>query len=512
MSRPVVVRFAPSPTGPLHIGGVRTALYNFLFARKQGGSFILRIEDTDQTRYVEGAETYIREACAWLGIQFDEGPEAGGERGPYRQSERVRAGLYRPYAERLVAEGKAYYAFDTSEDLTAMRERMKEEGSSVQQYNAVTRMSMTNSFTLAKEEVEARISNGDPYVIRFDMPADEEITFNDIVRESVTFHSGQLDDKILLKSDGFPTYHLANVVDDHLMNISHVIRGEEWLSSTPLHVMLYRAFGWEESMPTFVHLPLILNPNGKGKMSKRAGDKMGFSVFPTTWNDPQSGNASIGYREQGYLPGALVNFMSLLGWNPGDEEELMQIERLIERFSLERINQSPTNFDLDKLKWFNEQYIREHSTDEELAALVTPYLAEAGFEGIEQDYLIAANNLMKERVSFIPDFIAKAGFLFTAPTSYDEKMSRKQWKEQTPDLMEALIESFSSTENWTSEALLAAFETLVAEKEVGKGRVMAPLRLSLTGVPAGPGVFDIAELIGKEETIRRIRAAIAALS
>ena len=512
MSRPVVVRFAPSPTGPLHIGGVRTALYNYLFARKQNGTFILRIEDTDQTRYVEGAETYIREACAWLGIEFDEGPEHGGNRGPYRQSERVKAGLYRPYAEQLVAEGKAYYAFDTSDDLTAMRERLKAEGSSVQQYNAVTRLSMTNSFTLSKEEVEARISQGDPYVIRFDMPADEEITFNDIVRESVTFNSGQLDDKILLKSDGFPTYHLANVVDDHLMNISHVIRGEEWLSSTPLHVMLYRAFGWEESMPTFVHLPLILNPNGKGKMSKRAGDKMGFSVFPTTWNDPQSGNASIGYREQGYLPGALVNFMSLLGWNPGDEEELMQTERLIERFSLDRINQSPTNFDLDKLKWFNEQYIREFTSDKDLAELAAPHLSEAGFEGVEQEYLVAANNLMKERVSFIPEFVTKAGFLFSAPGSYDEKMSRKQWKEQTPSLMEALIESFSQTENWESEALSAAFEALVVEKEVGKGRVMAPLRLALTGVPSGPGVFDIAELIGKEETIRRIQQAIARLS
>lgn len=512
MSRPVVVRFAPSPTGPLHIGGVRTALYNYLFAKKSQGSFLLRIEDTDQTRLVPGAEDYIIEACQWLGIDFDEGPGKDGGRGPYRQSERVAAGLYRPYAEQLVAEGKAYYAFDTSEELTAMRERLKAENSSVQQYNAVTRGGMTNSFTLSEEETAQRLASGDPYVIRFNMPANEDITFQDVVRESVTINSAQLDDKILLKSDGFPTYHLANVVDDHLMEISHVIRGEEWLSSTPLHVMLYRAFGWEDSMPTFVHLPLILNPNGKGKMSKRAGDKLGFSVFPTTWTAPDTGNVSIGYREQGYLPGALMNFMSLLGWNPGDEEELMQKARLIERFSLERINQSPTNFDLDKLKWFNEQYIREFTDDSTLLALVTPVLAEAGYTVSSDEYLASAINLMKERASFIHEFVSTAGFLFEAPTTYDEKMSRKQWKPTTPALMTALVEKFRGVDSWTEETTYEQFEAVVAEQEVGKGKVMAPLRLALTGAPAGPGVFAIAALIGKSETISRIEAAIRSLS
>lgn len=512
MSRPVVVRFAPSPTGPLHIGGVRTALYNYLFAKRSEGTLILRIEDTDQNRLVPGAEEYIMEACKWLGIDFDEAPDKAGIRGPYRQSERVKAGMYRPYAERLVAEGKAYYAFDTGEELNAMRDRLKAEGSSIQQYNAVTRGSMTNSFTLSEAETKQRLESGEPYVIRFDMPAAEDISFKDVVRDTVTINSAQLDDKILLKSDGFPTYHLANIVDDHLMGISHVIRGEEWLSSTPLHVMLYRAFGWEDTMPTFVHLPLILNPNGKGKMSKRAGDKLGFSVFPTTWQDPESGNISVGYREQGYLPGALTNFLSLLGWNPGHDEELMQKDRLIELFSLERINQSPTNFDLDKLKWFNEQYIREFADDETLLSLLKPEVAKAGYPGDSDEYLLTVVHLMKERVSFIPEFITTAEFLFEAPTSYDEKMAKKQWKTQTPELMNALADKFQSLDTWTEEATHAQFEALAAEMAVGKGQIMAPLRLALTGVPAGPGVFGIAALIGKSETISRIETAIRSLS
>ncbi len=512
MSQPVVVRFAPSPTGPLHIGGVRTALYNYLFARKHNGTFILRIEDTDQTRYVKGAEAYIMEACGWLGMTFDEGVKEGGDRGPYRQSERVKQDLYRSYAEQLVVEGKAYYAFDSSEELDAMRERLKAEGSSVQQYNAVTRDSMRNSLTLPQEETQQLLDCGEPYVIRFRMPADEDMTFKDVVRESVTFNSSHLDDKILLKSDGFPTYHLANVVDDHLMGITHVIRGEEWLSSTPLHVMLYHALGWEDTIPTFVHLPLILNPNGKGKMSKRAGDKMGFSVFPISWTDPESGNISEGYREQGYLPEALMNFLALLGWNPGDEEEVMDKDRLIERFSLERINQSPTNFNIDKLTWFNETWLREKVSDDVLLALLKPKVKAAGVSYPDDQYLLTALNLMKERVSFIQDVVKDAPFLFVAPTAYDERMARKQWKEQTPDLMQAMIGKFEGVFDWKHEALYACFEELVAEKEVGKGRVMAPLRLSLTGVPAGPGVFEIAELIGKKETIRRIQAAITHLS
>ncbi|WNJ17279.1 glutamate--tRNA ligase [Pontibacter sp. G13] len=510
MSDKVVVRFAPSPTGPLHIGGVRTALFNYLFAKKHQGTFILRIEDTDQTRFVEGAEAYINDALKWLGMSFDAGVQEGGEHGPYRQSERAKEGLYRQYAEQLLKAGHAYIAFDTPEELDAMRERLKEAGSQVQQYNYVTRNTMTNSLTLSAEEVEKRIANGDPYVIRMKMPRKEEIRFHDIVRDWVVFHSAQLDDKILLKSDGMPTYHLANVVDDHLMEVTHVIRGEEWLSSTPLHVMLYRTLGWEDTMPKFVHLPLILNPNGKGKMSKRQGDKLGFSVFPTTWQDPETGNESIGYREEGYLADGLMNFLALLGWNPGNDEELMDEARLIELFDLERIGNSGTKFDLDKLKWFNQTYIRQKSV-EELAPLVRAELAKVGKDAVSEELLAGLITLLQERVTLLPDFATMAPYLFDAPTEFDEKTTRKKWKGEVPALISELADKFEGLAEWNSTTAHDEFQAFLQAKEVGLGKVMAPLRLALTGLGSGPGIFDIADLMGQAETVERMRKALEVL-
>lgn len=510
MSDQVVVRFAPSPTGPLHIGGVRTALYNYLFAKKHNGRFILRIEDTDRTRYVPGAEEYIIEALEWLGIEFTEGVHKDGEVGPYRQSDRKSEGLYQKYADQLVKEGWAYYAFDTSEELDAMRERLKAAGSQVQQYNYLTRREMKNSLTLSEEEVQQRIANGDPFVIRFKMPKKEDIRFYDIVRDWVVFHSSQLDDKILLKSDGMPTYHLAVIVDDTLMGVTHVIRGEEWLSSTPLHVMLYKAFGWEDKIPKYVHLPLILNPNGKGKMSKRQGDKLGFSVFPTTWTNPEDGKVSTGYREDGYVSEALVNFLSLLGWNPGNDEELMPHDRLVELFDLERIGNSAAKFDLDKLKWFNQTYIRQLSS-EELLPLVKKFDPSGLLEGVETTFAHRAIELMKERVSLLGDFVSMAPYFFQAPESYDPKMAKKRWKADSPAILEALKNKFDAVTSWKSEEIEKVFKAHLEENELGMGKVMAPLRLALTGVAGGPGIFDVAALIGKEETFSRIDNAIATI-
>ncbi|MEM9985615.1 MAG: glutamate--tRNA ligase [Bacteroidota bacterium] len=505
MSQPVL-RFAPSPTGPLHIGGVRTALFNFLYARQQGGKLLLRIEDTDQTRYVPGAEDYIQSALAWLGIEFDEGPSQGGDRGPYRQSERGAAGIYQTYADQLLAQGDAYYAFDTPEDLDQMREALKAEGSDVQQYNYVTRGRMKNSLTLSEDEVKARLASGEPYVLRMKMPEDSHIAFQDVVRGEVSFHTLQLDDKVLLKTDGLPTYHLANVVDDHLMGITHVIRGEEWLSSTPLHVALYRAFGWGDQMPTFVHLPLILNPNGKGKMSKRQGDKLGFSVFPTQWTAPD-GQVSSGFREDGYLPEALLNFLALLGWSTGDDEEVMDLARLTERFSLERIGNSATKFDLDKLNWFNQLYLREKKQAAELLPLVKQELSQRNLALPEDVYLTQAIALMQERVAVLSDFVTEATYFFEAPTQYDEKMAKKRWKGDVGALMLALAEDFQTLASWDAAALEAAVTAFVEAKEVGKGKVMAPLRLALTGVAGGPGVYDIAALLGRAESIARLKRA-----
>lgn len=508
MNEKPILRFAPSPTGPLHIGGVRTALYNYLFTRQLGGTLILRIEDTDQTRYVPGAEQHILESFEWLGLNFDEGPHLGGDRGPYRQSERAAQGLYREYTDRLVAEDKAYYAFDTPEELEAMRERLKAAGNSNQQYNYVTRNTMKNSLTLSDEEVQARIAAGESYVVRMKMPRKEEIRFHDVVRQWVVFHSSQLDDKILMKSDGMPTYHLANVVDDHLMGITHVIRGEEWLSSTPLHVLLYRAFGWEATMPKFVHLPLILNPSGNGKLSKRQGDKMGFSVFPIGWDDPESGQYTTGYREDGYLPEAMINFLALLGWNPGTEEEIMDLERLTELFSMERLHHSGMTFDLDKLKWFNQHYLRQRSAAA-LLPLVKTSVEKAGFTATD-DYLLQVIELMKERIYFPHELVEQGPYFFQTPSSYDEKM-KKRWNDEARGLIGALGEKFQALPSWDAESLHQAFETLIAEKQVGNGKVLAPLRLALTGMSFGPGAFDIAALIGKEETLARLEKAIQEL-
>ncbi len=510
MSDQVVVRFAPSPTGPLHIGGVRTALYNYLFAQKNQGRFILRLEDTDQLRFVEGAEPYIVESLKWLGIEFTEGVHMGGEVGPYRQSERKEQGIYQVYVDQLLSSGHAYLAFDTPEELETMRERLKEAGSSNLQYNYITRNQMKNSLTLSKDDVQALIDAGKPYVVRMKMPRKEEIRFKDEVRNWVVFHSSQLDDKILLKSDGMPTYHLANVVDDHLMGVTHVIRGEEWLSSTPLHVMLYRSLGWEDTMPIFVHLPLILNPNGQGKMSKRQGDKLGFSVFPILWKDPESGKVSTGYREDGYLPDALVNFLALQGWSPGNDEEVMDIGRLIELFSLEKINNSATNFDLEKLKWFNETYIRSKKP-EALVPIVEEEFKRRGLALPDRSFLVGIISLLQERVSVVKDFVEMGGYFLAMPETYDEKMARKRWKDGSAELMLEINQQFKQVEDWNSGNIQAAFDKLIDEKNVGKGKVLAPLRLVLTGVAGGPGVFDIASLIGQEETLRRIQRGVEVL-
>ncbi|MEZ4773754.1 MAG: glutamate--tRNA ligase [Bacteroidia bacterium] len=502
----VVVRFAPSPTGPLHIGGVRTALYNYLFARQHNGRFILRIEDTDQARFVPGAEEYIIESLEWMGISFSEGVGAGGEKGPYRQSERAKIGLYKQYVDQLIANGKAYYAFDTPEELDAMREQLKDDSTDVQQYNHISRMKMKNSFTLSEAEVKERLQSGQPYVVRMNMPADESVTFQDVVRDTVTFHTSQLDDKVLIKSDGIPTYHLANVVDDHLMEVTHVIRGEEWLPSTPLHVLLYRAFGWEDTMPVFVHLPLLLNPTGKGKLSKRHGDKMGFPVFPVNWHDPESGTIFPGFREAGYDPDALLNFLALLGWNPGNDEEVMDVDRLTELFSLERIGSAGAKFDLDKLTWFNETYLR-HRQPEELLPQVKTALQHAGIALPDDHFLTGMIGLMRERVKFVKEFATEAPYFFQAPTAYDEKMSKK-WTAESAVLLTALAEKFEDLAEWTAEILHHVFQEFLAAREVGAGKVMAPLRLALTGTSSGPGVFEIAELLGKAETVKRIKTAV----
>ena len=507
MEKQVALRFAPSPTGPLHIGGVRTALYNYLFARQTNARLILRIEDTDRKRYVPGAEEYIIESLKWLGIEFNEGVSFGGDKGPYRQSDRANAGIYQKYVDFLIEEGKAYYAFDTAEELEQMRERLKAEGNSVQQYNYQTRGKMKNSLTLPESDWKARIASGEPYVIRMDMPANEEVVFKDIVREEVKFNSNQLDDKVLIKSDGIPTYHLANVVDDHLMEITHVIRGEEWLSSTPLHVLLYRAFGWEDTMPQFVHLPLLLNPNGKGKLSKRTADQLGFPVFPQDWTNPDSGDLSQGFKEAGYDAEPLVNYLALLGWNPGNDEEIMDFERLTELFSLDRIGKTGAKFDPEKLKWFNENYLRAKSSDDLLVS-VKEEMEKAGLDMPDDNFLLGLIDLMKERVSFVKEFVEKSNFLLSAPTEFDAKTTRKRWKADAIALIGDLREDFSQISDWQSQTLHDAFQSFIQKKEVGLGKVMAPLRLALTGLGSGPGIFDIAALLGKDETLARLDYAL----
>lgn len=500
----VRVRFAPSPTGPLHIGGVRTALYNYLFAKKLNGTFVLRIEDTDQTRYVASAEDYIMRSLQWCGFEPDESPAKGGNFGPYRQSERK--DLYKKYVDQLLDEGKAYIAFDTSEDLAEMRKKLEEAKSSNRQYNFETRGEMRNSFTLSKEETQKLLDEGAEYVIRLDMPENEEIIFHDEIRGEVHVNSSNLSDQILFKSDGMPTYHLANIVDDHLMEITHVIRGEEWLPSAPLHKMLYRAFGWEDTMPKFAHLPLILKPDGNGKLSKRDGDKGGFPVFPLEWKDPQSGNISMGYKEEGYLPEAFVNMLAMLGWNPGTEQEFFSMDEMVEAFSLERVQKAGAKFDPEKAHWFNENWLR-HLSDEEIAQQLQQAAEEKGYT-VDLEFLKGVSRLMKERVTFIPQMLKDANYLFEKPTEYNAKTVKKKWKEQSPQIVGDLKERFKKLENWKAEELESNFKSYLEEKGVGFGQAGPALRLVLTGEGGGPSLFEIIELIGREETMERMEKGV----
>lgn len=499
MSKPRV-RFAPSPTGPLHIGGVRTALYNYLYAKQTGGTFILRVEDTDQTRYVPGAEDYIKESLEWFGLIPDEGPGYGGDYGPYRQSERK--DLYAKYATQLVEEGKAYYAFDTAEDLDQMRAEMEAKGVHSAKYNYETRGSMKNSLTLSADEVQKHVDSGN-YTIRLKVPQGEVISFTDAVREKVSFQSNELDDKIILKGDGMPTYHLANIVDDHLMEITHVIRGEEWLSSTAHHVLMYQYFGWEA--PTFAHLPLILKPTGKGKLSKRDGAKFGFPVFPLEWKQNEE-ETYAGFREDGYLPEAVINFLALLGWNDGTDEEMFSLEELIKVFDPRRIVKSGARFDVDKSRWFNQQYIIK-STDAELAAMLTPMAEQRGI-AVEPAYLAAFARLMKERVERLPEFFEAGAFFFEAPTAYDEKTIRKKYKVENEPHFRAMIEGMRGMGQFTANAAETFVKSYISDHELSFGAVLPILRVALSGSMAGPDLFETMELLGQEEVLNRLERGL----
>ncbi len=504
----VRVRFAPSPTGALHIGGVRTALFNYLFARKHEGQFILRIEDTDQTRFVHGAEEYIKEALGWLGLHPDEGVDEGGNHAPYRQSERKET--YKQHVQKLLDEGKAYYAFDTPEELEVMREKLKEAGMANLNYNSSSRMTMKNSLTLSPEEVERRINNGEPYVIRVKVPPKEEIRFEDMIRGWVMVHSVNLDDKVLMKSDGLPTYHLANIVDDHLMGITHVIRGEEWLPSAPLHVLLYQFFGWEESMPQFAHLPLILKPDGNGKLSKRAADKLGFPIFPMNWTDPATKELSIGFREKGYLPEAMINFLVFLGWNPGSEREVFSLDELIGEFSLERVGKAGTKFDIDKATWYNEYYLRQMSSETLASQLITE-LEQASIS-CDQVTAVKIVDLLKPRVSFFHELIVEAKAFFQLPDSYDEKMARKKWNADTSEALETYAKELEKTNNLTADEFKELFSNVVSRLGYGHGKVMPGLRLSVTGQSTGPDLMTTMEILGSLSVAERIHRAVDALS
>ena len=501
MERKVRVRFAPSPTGPLHIGGVRTALFNYLFARRHGGEIILRIEDTDSNRFVPGAEEYINEAFAWLGISFDEGVREGGNFGPYKQSQR--RDIYRTYVKQLLDNGKAYIAFDTPEELDAKRAEIANF-----QYDAKTRGMMRNSLTMSEEEVKSLIDAGEKYVVRVLIEPNRDVVVNDLVRGNVTSNSSILDDKVLYKSaDDLPTYHLANIVDDHLMEITHVIRGEEWLPSAPLHVLLYEAFGWADTMPAFVHLPLLLKPDGKGKLSKRDGDRLGFPVFPLEWHDPKSGEISSGYRESGYLPQAVINFLALLGWNPGDDQEIMSMDELISKFSFEHCSKAGAKFDFEKGKWFNHKYLQEMS-DTDLAKLFAPILAEHGHADADMETVARIVALVKGRINFVKDLWDQSKFFFEAPQSYNEKDVRKRWKEGTAEIMGELITVLESIEDFTSAPSEKIVLDWIASKEYHLGNVMNAFRLTVVGECKGPHMFDITEILGKEETVKRIKQGI----
>ncbi len=501
MERKVRVRFAPSPTGPLHIGGVRTALYNYIFARKHGGDMILRIEDTDTRRFVPGAEDYINEALGWLGIRIDEGVREGGPFGPYKQSER--RDIYREHVDRLLAEGKAYIAFDTPEELEAARQAIPNF-----QYDASTRGRMRNSLTMPAEEVKALVDGGTQYVVRFRIDPDREVTVDDLIRGRVSVNSSTLDDKVLYKSaDNLPTYHLANIVDDHLMEVSHVIRGEEWLPSAPLHVLLYEAFGWTDTMPAFVHLPLLLKPVGNGKLSKRDGDKLGFPVFPLDWRDPASGELSSGYREKGYLPEAVVNFLALLGWNPGDDSELMDMDTLVEKFSLEHCSKSGAKFDYKKGIWFNHEYLMR-ADSHRLAELLKPTLEANGVTDADPEYVARAIGMVKGRADLVGDLWTQGDFFFKAPTEYAAKDVKKRWSARTPAIMEELIGVLGGIDDMTSANAEKIVLGWIADKGYHLGNVMNAFRLAVVGACRGPHMFDITELMPKEEVIARIRRAI----
>ncbi len=497
----VRVRFAPSPTGPLHMGGVRTALYNYLFAKKHNGTFIIRIEDTDQTRFVPGAQEYIMDALKWCGIMPTEGPGLGGAYGPYVQSERK--AMYRPYAEQLVTDDKAYYAFDTAEELTTMREQAKQMGMPNWQYNSVTRGSLKNSLSLSADDVQRRIENGEAYVIRMKMPRNVDIRFEDEIRGWVVVNTNNLDDKVLFKSDGMPTYHLANIVDDHLMKITHVIRGEEWLPSAPLHVMLYDAFGWE--CPKFAHLPLLLKPDGNGKLSKRDGDRLGFPVFPTDWKS-EDGEIYTGYREQGYFPEAFINMLAFLGWNPGTTQELFSLNELVEAFSLNRVAKAGAKFDPDKTKWFQQQYLRA-TDDSILAEMLSPLLDNK----YDLEQLVVVCGLMKERATFVKDIYTEGSFLLESPTVFDENTVNKKWKDNSEQLMLDWSARLAALEQFNSESIESEFKSFLEEKELGIGAVLPLFRLLLTGKGMGPSMFDISAFLGKDECLTRIKKGIDVL-
>lgn len=504
-NKPVRVRFAPSPTGPLHAGGVRTALYNYLFARQQGGQMLLRIEDTDQTRFVPGAEAYIMEALEWLGIGIDEGPQNGGPHAPYRQSERKE--MYREYAERLVKEGKAYYAFDTAEELDAMRKRLEEAKVAAVQYNAITRQEMTNSLTLSPEETQARLQSGDPYVIRMKIMPKEDIRFNDLIRGWVVVHSSQIDDKVLLKSDGMPTYHLANIVDDHLMGITHVIRGEEWLPSAPLHVLLYRYLGWESTMPQFAHLPLLLKPDGNGKLSKRDADLGGFPIFPLEWKDPKTDDVARGFREDGYSAAATLNFLALLGWNSGTEQELFTMDEMIQAFSFDRVHKAGARFDIQKAKWFNQQYLKKED-DATLVAEVKPLFAQKGIQ-VTDSQALQIVHLFKDRVHFVKEIVEESNFLFTAPEVYDEEVILKKWTEEAVGAIGGFRDTLAAFDgSFVADEIKHVLHDTLETMGVKMGKVMQALRVAITGAGAGPDLMVIMEILGKEEVLRRLDSAL----
>jgi len=502
--REVRVRFAPSPTGALHIGGIRTALYNFLLARKHGGTMILRIEDTDQNRYVPGAEEYIIESLAWAGIKIDEGVSKGGPYAPYRQSERK--DIYKKFAQKLIEGGNAYYAFDTAEELEAMRERLKTQGSSDQQYSSATRTLMKNSLTLSESEVKQKLNSGEQYVIRLKVPVNEEVKLVDLIRGEVSVNSSQVDDKVLMKSDGMPTYHLANVVDDYLMKISHVIRGEEWLPSAPLHVLLYKFLGWEKEMPQFAHLPLLLKADGNGKLSKRDADKAGFPIFPINWTDPKTKDFSTGFRENGYLPEALLNFLAFLGWNPGTEQEIFSMKELTDAFTIERIGKAGAKFDIQKAQWFNQQYLRAKS-NEELAKYLLESLEKENIQ-CTPDKATKICGALRERITFPKDIWEQGKFFFIAPIQFDEHVVSKKWDEDTVKFLSSFAEELKILSSISSGLAKTALEKTVQATNIPSGKIMQVLRVTLTGGASGPDLMVTMEIIGKEETLKRISYAL----